>query len=158
MPDSLKILFFSDTHLGFDYPVNPRTMKRRRGVDFFNSFETILDIAVKEKFNLVIHGGDLFFRSKIPLFIIDKVYMRLLKFSSNGIPIVLLPGNHERSNLPESILIAAPNIHFITEPMRVTLSINERSIAITGFPFYKGILGPNSLKFFLKSIWIKEVI
>ncbi len=138
MQNPIKILFFSDTHLGFDYPVNPKIQRRRRGDDFFNNFEQVLDIAHKENFDLVIHGGDLFFRSKIPPMIVDKVYLELLKFSKHGIPIVIVPGNHERSILPESILLATPEINIFQEPNRFTFRIKDRTISVSGFPFVRG--------------------
>ena len=112
----IKILFFSDTHLGFDYPIRPRTARERRGFSFFKNYETVLDYAVSEKIDLVIHGGDLFFRSKIPPLIVSKVYSTLLDFAKNNIPILLVPGNHERSAFPESIFLNHPNIHIFDEP------------------------------------------
>jgi DNA repair exonuclease SbcCD nuclease subunit len=85
----LKILFFSDTHLGFDYPIKPRVQKRRRGFDFFKNFRDILQKAIDEEYDLVIHGGDLFFRSKIPPLIVDLVYLELFNFAKSGIPIYI---------------------------------------------------------------------
>ena len=45
----MKILFFSDTHLGFDYPIRPRIVRRRRGQDFFNNFERVLKYSLENK-------------------------------------------------------------------------------------------------------------
>ncbi|MBN2829723.1 MAG: metallophosphoesterase [Candidatus Cloacimonetes bacterium] len=134
----IKILFFSDTHLGFDYPLNPRVEKRRRGFDFFQHFRNILNTAIREEYDLVIHGGDLFFRSKIPINIIDMVYLDLFDFAKAGIPIFIVPGNHERSKLPDSLLISLPEINIYDKPMTYTLEIQGKKICLSGFPFVKG--------------------
>jgi DNA repair exonuclease SbcCD nuclease subunit len=76
----VKLFFFSDTHLGFDLPLKPRLNIRRRGDDFFRNTENILKQAVAQKADLIIHGGDLFFRSKIPAPIIDRVYELLFRY------------------------------------------------------------------------------
>ena len=61
----VKIIFFADSHLGFDTPLKPKKEKRRRGTDFLNNFDYILDYAKINKADLVIHGGDLFFRTRM---------------------------------------------------------------------------------------------
>ncbi len=43
--DLIRILFVSDTHLGFDLPRKPRVKRRRRGPDFFENFERALEPA-----------------------------------------------------------------------------------------------------------------
>ena len=62
----IKILLLADTHLGFDHPVRPSTSKPRRGEDFFNNFKLVLKYAEQNEIDLVLHGGDFFFRSKVP--------------------------------------------------------------------------------------------
>ena len=56
---NIKILFFSDSHLGFDY-VLKKSKTSHRGEDFFKNFEFILNRAIDLNVDLVIHGGDLF--------------------------------------------------------------------------------------------------
>ncbi len=130
----LKIVFFADTHLGVDYPINPKIERRRRGDDFFENYRKVLDYAVDSKTDLVLHGGDFFFRSKVPAPIVDKAYDILYDFAENDIPFIIVPGNHERSVLPSSILINHKNIHIFNESK--TLFFNKKSaiIGITGFP------------------------
>lgn len=133
----------ADTHLGFDYPVKPRVDRRRRGNDFFDNFKRILDYAVEEKVDLVVHGGDFFFRSKVPQLIVDKAYGMLYDFADNDIPIVIVPGNHERSELPVSFLTSHPNIHIFDEPHSMILKIDNRDVALCGFPFIRNNLRGN---------------
>ncbi|MEN2500619.1 MAG: Double-strand break repair protein mre11a, partial [Marteilia pararefringens] len=52
--NKLRILFLTDTHLGFleNDPI--------RGQDSFNSFSEILELAKKYDVDLILHGGDLY--------------------------------------------------------------------------------------------------
>ncbi len=134
-PKHIRILFFSDTHLGFDYPIRPRIERRRRGEDFFANFQRILDFARKEKPDLLIHGGDLFFRARIPHPIVDRVYAMLLDFAKNGIPLYLIPGNHEYSRFPGLFRLSNPNLHVFTRSRTFLQSIKGVTIALAGFPY-----------------------
>ena len=139
MPDlrTIKILLFADTHLGFDYPIRPRIERRRRGYDFFSNFDYLLQYAIDNKIDVVVHGGDLFFRTKIPGRIVSMVYERLLKFAEHGIPMFIVPGNHESSRLPESLLTQHPNIYIFSKAETYTLNISGVRVSLSGFPFVR---------------------
>jgi DNA repair exonuclease SbcCD nuclease subunit len=109
-PGDIRILLCADTHLGFDEPIRPRVERRRRGPDFFDNFQRVLDSARDRRVDLVVHGGDLFFRSRVPPAIVDRVYRMLLSFAGGGIPLLIVPGNHERSVLPQSLFLSHPDI------------------------------------------------
>lgn len=132
--DPIKIIFFADTHLGFDYPVRPRVDRKRRGQDFFNNFQNVLNYAVDSKADLIIHGGDFFFRSRIPPKIINIAYDILLKFADKNIPIFIVPGNHERSNLPLALQLNHPNINIFHAPKTFVLELKGTKILLAGFP------------------------
>jgi DNA repair protein SbcD/Mre11 len=144
----VRLVFLADSHLGFDYPVRPRIKRRRRGDDFFANFERVLLYAKKSKADLVIHGGDFFFRAKVPPKIVEKAYRILLDFADSGIPFVITPGNHERSRLPMVEKLQHSNIHIFTRPDTFLFDVGGVKIAISGFPFerrfirdqFKGIL------------------
>ena len=70
--ESARILLVADTHLGFDLPDNPRVNRRRRGHDFFANFERALGPALNGKVDLVVHGGDLFHRSRVSASVVEK--------------------------------------------------------------------------------------
>lgn len=129
-----KIIFLADTHLGFDFPLRPKKEKRRRGMDFFNNFDEILAYAKSSKADLVIHGGDLFYRTRVPVPIIDMVYERIFDFAESGIPMVIVPGNHESSRLPVSLFMQHPNIYYYTKPQVFNFSIKGIDFDIAGFP------------------------
>ena len=130
----IKIIFLADTHLGFDFPLRPKKEKRRRGMDFFNNFDKVLDYAKKSNADLLIHGGDLFYRTLVPLPIVDMVYERIFNFAQTGIPIVIVPGNHESSKLPASLFLQHPNIHYFTKPQIFKLNLKGIGFDIAGFP------------------------
>src|SRR5687768_5782419 len=99
---SVRIVFLSDTHLGLDMPARPRVERRRRGEDFFDNFERVLAYASENAnaIDLLLHGGDVFFRSRGPPFIVDRVYQRLVAFAESGVQVGIIAGNHDRSRLP----------------------------------------------------------
>ncbi|MBT3421701.1 MAG: metallophosphoesterase [Bacteroidetes bacterium] len=130
----IKILFLSDTHLGHEYPIRA-TKRIRRGQDFFDNFEFVLNYAIEHKIDLILHGGDFFFRTKIPEAIISKSYKILYDFAKHNIPLVIVPGNHESSRLPRSPLIFQPNLHIFKEACCFHFEIKGKKINISGFPY-----------------------
>ena len=138
MEPQIRILFLADSHLGYDQPLRPRVERRRRGEDFYANSQRVLQTARWEKFDLVVHGGDLFYRSRIPGAIVEQAYGELLRVTSAGIPVLLVPGNHERSRLPEHLWLAHDQIRVFDRPRTFTLSIKGRTLAFSGFPFLRG--------------------
>ena len=151
--NEINIVFFTDTHLGFDYPLRPRVNKRRRGEDFFKNFETVLTYAKNNKVDMVVHGGDLFFRSRVPNSIVDRVYQTLSGFADNEIPIYIVPGNHERSHLPISLFLNHPFIHVFNTPKIYTVEINQARLLIGGFPFVRENVRGKFLSIINQSGW-----
>ncbi len=133
----IKILFLADTHLGFDYTFKPRIMRRRRGIDFFKNYERALEPAYRGEVDLVCHGGDVFYRRKVPARLVDMVFEPLRRVADKGVPVYIVPGNHERSMIPFRILAAHPNIYIFEKPMYFCIEIRRRRCALVGFPFVR---------------------
>jgi exonuclease SbcD len=133
----IRILFLADTHLGFDYPFRPRVQRRRRGPDFFRNFELALQPARRGEVDLVVHGGDIFYRSKIPARLVEMAFEPLKAVADTGIPVYVVPGNHERSSIPYHILAAHPNIFVFDLPKCFVRQINGTKISLAGFPFLR---------------------
>ena len=129
-----RIVFFADTHLGFDYPVKPRVERRRRGPDFFENFRRVLEYARQTRPDVVLHGGDVFFRARVPQLIVDMVYSDMFEFAGEGIPLLIVPGNHERSILPASLFLEHPNIYVFDQPKTFTFEMGGSRLAFSGFP------------------------
>ena len=132
----IRLLFLADTHLGFDYPFRPRIQRRRRGDDFLTNFRRALQPAVKGCVDAVVHGGDLFFRSRVPAQLVDMAFSPLKEIADKGIPIYIVPGNHERSRIPFKILSLHPRIHIFSHPRTLVLEKNGFKLALAGFPYW----------------------
>jgi DNA repair exonuclease SbcCD nuclease subunit len=131
----IRILVLADTHLGFDLPVRPRLERRRRGHDFFANFELILHAAVSDKVDCVVHGGDLFYRSRVPAELVQQAFLPIKRVASAGIPFFLVPGNHERSRIPYDMLALHEGIHIFDRPRSFVLESNGTTLAFAGFPY-----------------------
>jgi exonuclease SbcD len=135
--DLMRILFLADTHLGFDFPFRPRVERRRRGPDFFKNYRKALEPAYAGEVDAVIHGGDLFFRSKIPAKLVDMAFEPLKEVADLGVKIYLVPGNHERSGIPFGLLAVHKNIHIFRQPETHLLEKGGLILALSGFPCCK---------------------
>jgi DNA repair exonuclease SbcCD nuclease subunit len=131
----VRVLLLADTHLGFDLPVRPRIERRRRGHDFFENFDRVLDAAKDLAADLVVHGGDLFYRRRIPASLVQRAFLPLKRVADSGIPVYVVPGNHERSEIPYPMLALHPGIHIFDRPKTLVVEIDGSRIALAGFPF-----------------------
>jgi DNA repair exonuclease SbcCD nuclease subunit len=133
----IRILLVADTHLGFDLPFRPRIKRRRRGPDFFANFERALKPAISGEVDAVVHGGDLLYRSKVPARLVEMAFEPLKRVADAGVPVYLVPGNHERSAIPYGDLVAHANIHVFDHPRTFILQTPHGSLALAGFPFVR---------------------
>ena len=134
-PRVVRILFLADTHLGFDLPFRPRIVRRRRGHDFFASFRAALAPALRGEVDLVVHGGDLLFRTRVPEVLVQMAMEPLAQVANRGVPVFLVPGNHESGRIPRQLWTVHPNIHIFHEPRTFRLSLPAGTVALAGFPF-----------------------
>ncbi len=131
--NSIRLLFLADTHLGFDAAIRPRVQRRRRGDDFYQNYLTALQPAFARKVDLVLHGGDMFFRSRVHPLVVQAAFAPLLRIADLGIPVFIIPGNHERSNIPRSLLENHPNIFIFEKPHTHVMTLHGFRLAISGF-------------------------
>ncbi len=133
----IRILFLADTHLGFDLPFHPRIQRRRRGAEFFANFKRALMPALQGEVDCVVHGGDLFYRSKVPPQLVAMAFEPLKQVADQGTPIYLVPGNHERSAIPHSHLADHPRIFIFDQPRTYVWQKADVTLALAGFPFVR---------------------
>lgn len=130
-PAGLRLLFFSDTHLGFA----PRS---RTGEDtsdeYFSNFHRALEPAFRREVDLVIHGGDVFYRSRVRPGLVFRAFEPLKKIADSGIPVFVIPGNHERSAIPFPLLAAHPGVHIFDRSQTFSMSFRGVTVAVSGFP------------------------
>lgn len=139
MPGPLRILFVADSHLGFDLPVRPRVNRRRRGYDFLANYGAALEPAMRGEVDLVIHGGDVFDRPGVISSVAYQAFEPLRRIADRGIPVLIVPGNHERSRLPHLRFAQHPAIHVFDRPRTFVLEAGGLRVALAGFPYERGV-------------------
>jgi DNA repair exonuclease SbcCD nuclease subunit len=135
----VRVLFVSDTHLGLDWPTRPRVVRRRRGDDFFQNFERALETARTGEVDVVVHGGDLLYRSRVPAWLADAALAPLKRLAASGVPVLLVPGNHERGRMPYPLLAVHERLHVFDRPRSVVLEARGVRAAFIGFPYTNDI-------------------
>ncbi|UCF32463.1 MAG: metallophosphoesterase, partial [Phycisphaerales bacterium] len=134
MGDQLRILHLADTHIGSQLPGRPRNGARRRGDDFVDSYRRVLAHAAEGGVDLVIHAGDVFDMPNPSQRATFEAALPLLELAAEGVPVLIVPGNHERSAIPASLLLAHPNIHIAAESGTWTFHVRKMRVAIAALP------------------------
>jgi len=92
----MKIVHFSDTHLGFsDLEAVSKSGINLREEDFYRAFSDIIDAILELKPDFVIHTGDLFHRPSPTNRAISVALEQFARLSGAKIPLILIAGNHE---------------------------------------------------------------
>jgi DNA repair exonuclease SbcCD nuclease subunit len=149
----IRILFIADSHLGFDLPLRPRVRKKRRGEDFFENYRRALKPAFQKEVDVVVHGGDLLFRSRVPASLVDRATAPLKELGDMGVDVFLVPGNHERSRIPYGILCLHPRIHIFSHPRTFIYENKGLKIGFVGFPFQRGNIRRSFLPILKATRW-----
>lgn len=135
MTAALRVLLVADTHLGFDDPPHARVERRRRGPDFSRNFELALEPALRGEVDVVVHGGDLFYRSRIPPALVERAFRPIARVAAAGVPVLVVPGNHERSRIPCPLFAVHKNVFVFDRPRTLALPFAGGVAAFCGFPF-----------------------
>jgi len=114
-------------------------MRPRRGPEFFEAFEAALAPARRGEVDAVLHGGDLLYRSRVPAWLSDAALAPLRRVADDGLPVLLLPGNHERGGVPHPLLALHRNLHVFDRPRTVALEAGGVRVAFTGFPYAREV-------------------
>jgi DNA repair exonuclease SbcCD nuclease subunit len=138
---AIRVLLVADTHIGFDMPLRPRVDRPRRGHDFLRNFERALEPALDGRIDLVVHGGDLLDRSRPHPAIVDTALAPLVRVADSGVPVVLVPGNHERSRIPLTLTTARPGLHVFDAPGSIDLVVRGARVRVGGIPFQRQVRG-----------------
>jgi exonuclease SbcD len=138
---TVKVLLLADTHLGFDLPFAPRVERRRRGPDFFANMERALQPAYRGEVDLVVHGGDLLYRSRVPPELVQMAMAPLFRAAEAGVPVCLVPGNHERSQIPYPLLARHPKLLIFDGPRTFLVRRRGCALALSGWPYRPRMAG-----------------
>ncbi len=152
----IRILLIADTHLGYDLPFRPRIQRRRRGPEFFANFERALKPALNHEVDAVVHGGDVLYRSKVPPRLVEMAFEPLKRVAESGVPVYLVPGNHERSAIPHGHLAQHPGIHLFDRPRTFILQTKQGALALAGFPFVRTAVRKHYLDLVAQTGWCQK--
>ncbi len=130
----MRFLAIADTHLGYE---TGKTSQARKFVyeRMFEVFEEIIQIAKREKVDYILHGGDIFNRSKPRKKVITRAYKLIEQILTEDIGFIIAPGNHEKSIMPDTLLRFHPKSHFFSEFAVIDLE----DCALIGFPYTNNI-------------------
>jgi len=131
----MRVLFLSDTHLGADGRGRGRERAADRSLDSFAVFERALAPAFRGEVDLVVHGGDLLYRSRVPDSLVERAFAPLARVADAGVPVFVVPGNHERSRFPLTLWTRWPGVHVFDRPRTFVIVARGQRVALTGFPF-----------------------
>jgi DNA repair exonuclease SbcCD nuclease subunit len=119
---NLRLLLLGDTHLGLP------------SIEHFASFERALLPALRGEVDLVVHGGDILYRSRVKPDLVLRAFAPLKRVADAGVPVVVVPGNHERSAIPFPLLAAHPGVHVVDRPRTIVLDVGGMTVSLSGFP------------------------
>jgi len=99
----MRILHLADTHIGYSaYNKLDQNSINQRESDVYAAFQQVIDFAIEEEVDLILHSGDLFDTVRPSNRAISFVVGQLLRVSRAGIPMVIISGNHETPRLRET--------------------------------------------------------
>jgi DNA repair exonuclease SbcCD nuclease subunit len=147
----LKFVHTADTHLGFEVlkvAASDSRGRQRRADSILGNFLKVIDHALETGADLFIHSGDLFNKFYIPRERLDDLVQPFRRLSKAGIPVVIIPGNHERSEFPFDLFHGLPGIYVFDRPKSLHLHVDGYSVGVAGFPFIR----EDSKRTFLKAL------
>ncbi len=103
----MKIIHFSDTHLGFnDLDILNEENINQREADFYDAFSQVIAHIKVIQPDFIIHTGDLFHRASPSNRAITFALEQFKIIDELNIPFILIAGNHStpRTNLSSPIL------------------------------------------------------
>jgi len=69
----------------------------------------------------------------------ERALAPLLRVAERGVPVFLVPGNHERSRIPYPLLAEHRNLHVFHRPHTFAMTVAGLRVALAGFPFVRRI-------------------
>lgn len=136
----MKFVHTADTHLGFEVirtAPSDGAGRQRRAQAVLENFLAVLEHARAVEADLLIHSGDLFNKYYIPQDKLSELVLPMRAITEAGIAVVIIPGNHERSEFPFDLFHGIRGIYALDRPKSLLLTLDGYSVGIAGFPFIK---------------------
>lgn len=87
----------------------------------------------------MIHGGDILYRSRVPAELVHRAFAPLKEIAALGIPVYVVPGNHERSRIPFGLLAQHENVFLFDRPKTYVHARKSFRLALAGFPYERSV-------------------
>ena len=136
----MKFVHTADTHLGFEIikvAQSDPEGRRKRAHSILENFRTIVQHALEIEADLFIHSGDLFNKYYISRDVLDTLIQPFMKLTRTGVRVLIIPGNHERSQFPFDLFHGQRGLYVFDRPRSLCFTINGYAVGIAGFPFIR---------------------
>ena len=137
MTRTITFIHTADLHQGFNFSLAKwKKGIKQRSDDFLNNFLSIIKRSLDSDVDFLVIAGDIFDRSKPPPVIRQIIIENLVKVSSLK-PVILIPGNHDKSKFSQGLLFIHKNLKIFNTAKSDYVTINNIKISITAIPFVK---------------------
>ncbi len=134
---SFTFIHTADLHQGPDFSAQKwKNNIYQRANDFLENFKIIIARSLQLDIDLLVIAGDLFDRSK-PNPIIRQIIIDNLVKVSKVKPVLVIPGNHDRSKFSKGLLFIHSNLHIYNKPTIDKIIIKDITLTITAIPFLR---------------------
>ncbi|RLF42173.1 MAG: exonuclease SbcCD subunit D [Thermoplasmata archaeon] len=138
----MRFLHIADTHLGFSaYRRINEDGVNQREIDIYNAFKQVIDYAIENPPDFILHAGDLFDSVRPNNRAISFTVDQLLRLSKKHIPFIVISGNHEHPRLRETghIFSVLDHIEYIYPVYKngyekIKLDIKDKTVVIHAIP------------------------
>lgn len=139
----MKLLHFSDLHIGMENyaKLDPQTGLSTRLLDFFKTFDSIVDQAFAEDVDAVVFAGDAY-KTRDPNPTQQRGFGERIRKLAEKIPVVLVVGNHDTPNaegkantLDIYSALEIDNVYVSRKPEHLTISTKSGPLQIITLPW-----------------------
>lgn len=146
--ENIKILHTADLHIDRQFPGFPGEKGTKRRLEIRDKFDGIMNLAKKEKVNVVVIAGDLFDNNSPSIGSVEFVKEWFKKLKYDGIRVFISPGTHDYIS-PGSIWEKeefTDNVYIFKSPLVKHIDIPELKLSVYGAANETGNSGRHILK------------
>ncbi len=139
----MKLLHFSDLHIGMENyaKLDPETGLSTRLLDFFKTFDFIIETAFKNDVDAVVFAGDAY-RTRDPNPTQQRGFGERIKSLAKKIPVILVVGNHDTPNaegkantLDIYSALEIDNVYVSRKPELLTIPTKSGNLQVVTLPW-----------------------